>query len=547
MAAVESSAAVKAQKPDTAPSSTSRGAGAGTGTPAAPRPLSGVTHGPNSGASAAPKGSGATAGRPAIANGSSATVVEARSSLDKLAAGLGAAGLTPDAASKLYGDGRTLPSLLTSLTPPSEPAALPAWLSAPSLSHSLRLASVLLHHSEGRTEGLALQRCIAQAVHAAAQALAGYTYICLDDSLQLYADVLSCHAAKASGSAASLPARWQLLTSTCSALAALLSRAQACLAGGVRGPALRQAETALAAAVQLKLPTLVCEVLDSARAASSMAGARGASMAALQAMAAMAGCCPTPAAAAAGTQVVAARSAYFPLAQALASTPQRVNSAADKCLDMDPLMAQRLRCSLGDALAAAPPCLAVLLDTASSGPWGSASPAASTPTPHQAPPLPPASAALHVLLHCSRASPALCDAAVMGGAADALADVAGDAAGAEEGGAGLAAAAALMALAGIVGGAAGGGTAVASAQGQAPVRGPSRASVAAAMQPDNITHAMRRMVSLLKAAPTSALAASCAHLVACTACAALAACLRQGYCSPSGSGSNAQGGAGAQA
>ncbi|GFH14866.1 hypothetical protein HaLaN_10995, partial [Haematococcus lacustris] len=49
------------QKPDTAPSSTSRGAGAGTGTPAAPRPLSGVTHGPNSGASAAPKGSGATA------------------------------------------------------------------------------------------------------------------------------------------------------------------------------------------------------------------------------------------------------------------------------------------------------------------------------------------------------------------------------------------------------------------------------------------------------------------------------------------------------
>ncbi|KAJ9526297.1 hypothetical protein QJQ45_009792 [Haematococcus lacustris] len=578
-----------AQKPDTAPSSTSRGAGAGTGTPAAPRPLSGVTPGPNSGASAAPKGSGATgaparslgpgalksptspapattqpsAGRPAIANGSSATVVEARSSLDKLAAGLGAAGLTPDAASKLYGDGRTLPSLLASLTPPSEPAALPAWLSAPSLSHSLRLASVLLHHSEGRTEGLALQRCIAQAVHAAAQvappvadaagaavealywaesalardkALAGYTYICLDDSLQLYADVLACHAAKASGSAASLPARWQLLTSTCSALAALLSRAQACLAGGVRGPALRQAETALAAAVQLKLPTLVCEVLDSARAASSMAGARGASMAALQAMAAMA-----------GTQVVAARSAYFPLAQALASTPQRVNSAADKCLDMDPLMAQRLRCSLGDALAAAPPCLAVLLDTASSGPWGSASPAASTPTPHQAPPLPPASAALHVLLHCSRASPALCDAAVMGGAADALADVAGDAAGSEEGGAGLAAAAALMALAGIVGGAAGGGTASASAPGQAPVRGPSRASVAAAMQPDNITHAMRRMVSLLKAAPTSALAASSAHLVACTACAALAACLRQGYCSPSGSGSNAQGGAGAQA
>lgn len=75
----------------------------------------------------------------------------------------------------MWSDGITLPTLLAALRLPVDTASHPTWFSAPSILTALTAASSLLRYSEGRPEGLQVQRAISDLAVAATAAASSST------------------------------------------------------------------------------------------------------------------------------------------------------------------------------------------------------------------------------------------------------------------------------------------------------------------------------------------------------------------------------------
>lgn len=91
----------------------------------------------------------------------------------------------------------------------------------------------------------------------------GYAFVTFDATFKLFTDTVA-----AKHSAAS----WRLATAACLATSDVLARAQQCLHGNVRGPALKQSEDAVALAARGPLAGALVAVLDATRAQASTAG-----------------------------------------------------------------------------------------------------------------------------------------------------------------------------------------------------------------------------------------------------------------------------------
>ncbi len=202
--------------------------------------------------------------------------------------------------------------------------------------------------------------------HAVDKAAAGYTFVALDDSFPFYADVLArrysgaaagtsastSHHPMSASTASSLhaapPAQWRALAAAAHAAAEALARAQCCVTGAVHGPALRQAEEVLGAALELSLGTSLCGLLEATRHVAAAAGqgdgaaaeaAAAAGLAAMRAMAALVAAPPRGVVCAPGQPAGAAAGAagqgggggvsdHFPLARTLSS--RHLGGARDK-------------------------------------------------------------------------------------------------------------------------------------------------------------------------------------------------------------------------
>eukprot|EP00798_Chlamydomonas_sp_ICE-L_P011883 gene11883-14988_t len=98
-----------------------------------------------------------------------------------------------------------------------------------------------------------------------------------EKAYKFYTDQLPGGAHGAGGTAASASKRvasrdsWRSYAAACAALAEGVSRAQSCIAVGMRGPALRQAEDLLNAAVNLNLGQQLCAVVEGMRLDNSTA------------------------------------------------------------------------------------------------------------------------------------------------------------------------------------------------------------------------------------------------------------------------------------
>ncbi len=213
-------------------------------------------------------------------------------------------------------------------------------------------------------------------------------------------------------------------------------------------------------------------------------------------------------------------------------------------LDADQSLPERVRRSLGEAIAASPSSISGLCATLRAGPYTSNATPAPSPQAlahHGAPPAPPqglspVAAAVHVLLHTARACPALCDAAVLGLVPEAL--MAAAAAARDHPGAAAATlcAACLAALAQLL-------SHVTPPQ-PAPARRPGSAAAAprAPTPTPSTDDALRRLSGMVQlqqgaAGPADAAVAFCAA-------AAAAAYLRHVYVSLSSNGNNTGGGGG---
>ena len=362
-----------------------------------------------------------------------------RASEERLCSHAEASALDAEAAAAAWADGATVPALVRALAPPASGAA--QWLRAGAWRRVAAAAARLLPFADAaRGEAAALQRAVAAVARAAlaarpaadleaalhvadvlqgAEAAAarhmasiGYAFVTFPDASALYWDLLALRpaAGAAAAAAASVSApEWDAVAAGAGAAAEALSRAQVCIAGGVRGPALRGAEELLSTALQAGLPARLCAALEDASAATAAAGSRGgagaqaAAEAAARALASLVHC-----------PVLRTTSAswleHFPLAQALTAKPAR---ATDRGLDADGALAGAARAAAGEALAAAPRALAALRDAVAAragARGGSSGGGGSDACVH----------ALHVLNHCSRASPALAEAVVLSGTHEAL-------------------------------------------------------------------------------------------------------------------------------
>lgn len=145
---------------------------------------------------------------------------------------------------------------------------------------------------------------------------------------------------------------WSAVAAAADGIAAAAGRAQACVHGAVRGPALRAAEDLLQQALDSHLATQLCSCIEDAAAEPDSEEAAAAAVAALQALAALVHCAPRPATSASLLE-------HFPLAQALSN---RVGEGGDRGCDADAALVARVGRLVGEALAAAPGCQGVLRD-----------------------------------------------------------------------------------------------------------------------------------------------------------------------------------------
>jgi hypothetical protein len=171
----------------------------------------------------------------------------------------------------------------------------------------------------------------------------GYAFVAFDECMQLCCALLSLiepgmAAAAAAGAADVSAGRWDIVGAAAACLTGSLGRAQLCVSGRVRGPALRQAEDVLQRALSTSLASQLCCCLAEAEAAAvpqpgmradssrgSAAAAAAASDALLGALAALAHVPP-------GRVNGACVAAHFPLAQMLAA---KLADAPDQGVDTD--------------------------------------------------------------------------------------------------------------------------------------------------------------------------------------------------------------------
>uniref|UniRef100_A0A383VWV5 non-specific serine/threonine protein kinase n=1 Tax=Tetradesmus obliquus TaxID=3088 RepID=A0A383VWV5_TETOB len=350
-----------------------------------------------------------------------------------------------DNAAAAWRDGATLPALLQLLRPPklgsgdggSSRSSLQSWLHAQHLQRLLQAAGALLGYSEGQAQAPALLRAVAavaeaacgvspaawglataavealQAAESAAakeKAAVGYAFVAFEECIQLCCALLSlvepgmAAAAAAAGAGASETAagRWNVVAAAAACLTGSLARAQLCVSGRVRGPALRQAEDVLQRALNTSLASQLCCCLAEAEAAAvpapgmradssrgnTAAAAAAASDALLGALAALVHVQP-------GRVNGACVADHFPLAQMLAA---KLADAPDQGVDTDGDLLESVRGVLGEALAASSGSLAAVAGKAAQQD----------------------AKALQVLLHCCRCCPALCEAAAAAGVHEVL-------------------------------------------------------------------------------------------------------------------------------
>lgn len=134
----------------------------------------------------------------------------------------------------------------------------------------------------------------------------GYTYIALDDSFKLYSDIISRKAGGRDG--------WRAVAAAATALAEAAGRAQVCICGSIRGPALRQAEELLNHVLDSSIAQHLCSAIEDARA-DAASGVRGAAEAAAAALKALAAFVHAPSTKATSASMLD----HFPLAQALSN------------------------------------------------------------------------------------------------------------------------------------------------------------------------------------------------------------------------------------
>ncbi|MEW5307613.1 MAG: hypothetical protein WDW36_009992 [Sanguina aurantia] len=363
-----------------------------------------------------PAAPGVRAGPPArtpAAAAAAPAVADVASSLERMVARMALGPVGPDQGAALWSDGVTHPTLLAALRLPGDTASHPSWLSSPSITTALTAASSLLRYSEGRPEGLQMQRAVAdlavaataaapsstpavqrqilavavaavdcfrnaEAGIAADKAATGYTHVVLEESPRLYCHILASGRRRDS---------WPLVSAAASALADGALRAQQCIAGSLRGPALRQAEDLLRLVQQGGAAGHLVACMQEAGVDARGPGSESASSASLHGLSALVHC-------PAGKTPKAVLAEYFPLAQALCN---KVSGAADRGQDSDAALQDAVRAAVGEAIAASPPSLAVLVQMLETGAQDDRGLDAH---------------ALQVLLHASRVCTALCDAAV---------------------------------------------------------------------------------------------------------------------------------------
>lgn len=175
----------------------------------------------------------------------------------------------------------------------------------------------------------------------------GYAFVAFEECIQLCCALLSlvepgmAAAAAAAGAGASEAAagRWNVVAAAAACLTGSLARAQLCVSGRVRGPALRQAEDVLQRALNTSLASQLCCCLAEAEAAAvpapgmradssrgnTAAAAAAASDALLGALAALVHVQP-------GRVNGACVADHFPLAQMLAA---KLADAPDQGVDTD--------------------------------------------------------------------------------------------------------------------------------------------------------------------------------------------------------------------
>jgi hypothetical protein len=172
------------------------------------------------------------------------------------------------------------------------------------------------------------------------KAAVGYAFVAFDECMQLCCALLSLidpgmAAAAAAGVADASAGRWDVVAAAAACLTGSLGRAQLCVSGRVRGPALRQAEDVLQRALSTSLASQLCCCLAEAEAAavsapgmradSGRGGAAAAADALLGALAALAHVPP-------GRVNGACVADHFPLAQMLAA---KLADAPDQGVDTD--------------------------------------------------------------------------------------------------------------------------------------------------------------------------------------------------------------------
>ncbi|KAF8056751.1 hypothetical protein HT031_006249 [Scenedesmus sp. PABB004] len=272
-------------------------------------------------------------------------------------------------------DGSTLPALLKDALATVAEAACgaspPAWDAAAAAAEALRAAGA----------GAAREK-----------AAVGYAFVAFDGCLPLCSKLLA--AASEGGGGAAGDGRWRAAAAAAACLADSLARAQLCVSGGVRGPALRQAEGLLQQAVTAGLPQQLCCCWAEAAAAAGD-GDDGDGSAAGSAAAALLGAMAALVTAPTGKANACCVADHFPLASLLAA---KICAAPDRGADGEAELVEAVRGVLGEALAAAPAHLAALGQRAAR---------------HDA-------RALQVLLHCCRCCGALAEASAAAGLPDAL-------------------------------------------------------------------------------------------------------------------------------
>jgi hypothetical protein len=349
-----------------------------------------------------------------------------RASEERLCSHAEASALDTDAAAAAWSDGITISALLRALTAPQAPQQQAAWLRGAPLRRLVAAAARLLPFGDGaRPEAPALQsavvgvaraaaavqarevlmhvlECLKGAESAAARHMAsiGYAFVTYQEAAKLYCELLATRpAGEARGEVGGEGGAWAAAGAAAGALADALTRAQVCVAGGVRGPALRAAEDLLQFALGAQLAARLCACVQDGYPGLDGGGDGSAAAAAAEAARALAALVQCPAVRLTSSSWLE----HFPLAQALSSKAAR---AQDRGLDVDNALVDGVRSATAQALAANPAALAALAGWAQrrldggGGGGGAADACVSS---------------LQVLHHCCRASATLSEAVLTSG------------------------------------------------------------------------------------------------------------------------------------